>query len=245
MCGRFILESDTEAVIRQFELDELPELELEPRYNIAPTQPVPAVRADRHSGDGKRRLVMLRWGLVPRWADDPSIGNRMINARSESAHQKNAFKAAMKYRRCLIPANGFYEWQKRPGGKQPYFIGFPERVLFALAGLWEHWQDADGNELETCTILTTDANAALRSLHDRMPVILPEGHYDRWLDPEQTDPESLLDLLRPFDPEPMTSYPISTRVNKPAQDDASLVEPVKDDDGNSGSSGGAAQGELF
>jgi putative SOS response-associated peptidase YedK len=223
MCGRYVLTSDARKLAEVFGVEVM--AHLEPRYNIAPSQPIPAVRIDRDSG--RRTLDLLRWGLVPRWADDPSIGNRMINARAESAATKPAYRAAMKYRRCLIPADAFYEWKKlSTGRKQPHLIKHADDEPFAFAGLWEHWQDANGNELESATILTTDANELLAPLHDRMPVILPAEQYDAWLDPANQDSQTMAKWLKPYPAELMIDYPVSNRVNSPKYDDAQCLAPA-------------------
>lgn len=221
MCGRFALAADPAQLAELLALSEPPALP--PRHNIAPTQAVAAVRA----GEGGRELAMLRWGLIPGWAKDPAIGAKMINARAETAHEKPAFRAAFRRRRCLIPADGFYEWRRVEDGKQPYFIGMADGGPFAFAGLWESWQGPDGAAVETCTILTTDANELLRPLHERMPVILPPADHRLWLDPAVTDatPE-LRGLLRPYPVAAMTAYPVSRRVNSPRNDDSGCREPA-------------------
>ncbi|GAB4424866.1 MAG: SOS response-associated peptidase [Chloroflexi bacterium OHK40] len=220
MCGRFSLAVPAEQLATQFALTEAPALS--PRYNIAPTQEVAVVRA----GDRGRELAMFRWGLVPPWATDPSIGARMINARSETAAEKPAFRGAMRQRRCLIPASGFYEWQAQPGGKQPFYIGLADGQPFALAGLWEHWRSPEGQWLLTCTILTTTANELVQPLHDRMPVIVPPKQYDHWLDPGITDAGPLQELLVPFPAAQMRAYPVSRAVNRVTNDDPSLIAPL-------------------
>ncbi|MCS7040325.1 MAG: SOS response-associated peptidase, partial [Anaerolineae bacterium] len=183
MCGRFTLTASGDELASLFDLEQAPNLE--PRYNIAPTQPVAVVRLDR---EGRRReFTLMRWGLIPSWAKDIHIGNRLINARAETLTEKPAFRTAFRRRRCLIPANGFYEWQKPTAGrKQPYFIGLPDRRPFAFAGLWEHWEGADGSVLDSCAIITTAANERVRVLHDRMPVILERTDFGDWLDPTTT-----------------------------------------------------------
>jgi len=226
MCGRFSLSTDAEHVAEYFDLRG--QFELFPRYNIAPTQPMAIVRENRDANSNDRELTMVHWGLVPRWAKDVAVGNRMINARSETAAEKPAFKSAMKYRRCLIPADGFYEWKKMRGRKQPYFIRFQEDRLMTFAGLWEHWQDEHGNELESATILTTSANSFLRDLHERMPVVLEPGDFDRWLDTSAVDPAGVTDLLRPIASGLLAMYPVSTRVNSPKVDEPSLLESVSE-----------------
>ena len=228
MCGRFTLTDPDQDLTVQFNLPEIPDLK--PRYNIAPTQPVAAVRVaeDAASADGgvARELVQLRWGLIPFWAKDPAIGARMINARSETAAEKPAFRAAFKRRRCLVIADGFYEWQKQNGGKQPFFIHLEDGRPFAFAGLWEHWEGADGSVVESCTLLTTVPNDLLRPLHNRMPVILLPGDYELWLDPEVQQPDLLKPLLGPYLAGEMEAYPVSRWVNKPQNDDPRCIEPL-------------------
>ncbi len=220
MCGRYMLTVSGEVLARLFELDTAPELA--PRYNIAPTQPAPVVR----SREGSRELRELRWGLVPRWARDPSMGARLINARAETAAAKPSFREAFRSRRCLVPANGFFEWQKLPGGKQPWLVRFADRRPFALAGLWERWTPPEGTPLETFTILTTEPNAVVAPLHGRMPVILPPEAWDPWLDPALRDPGRLAPLLRPCPPEGMETFPVSRLVNSPANDSPECAEPL-------------------
>jgi putative SOS response-associated peptidase YedK len=162
---------------------------------------------------------------VPRWAKDPTIGNRMINARAETLHEKPAFRDAYRYRRCIIPANGFYEWQKAGAAKRPYFVRARDDLPLGLAGLWATWHSPDGSELHTCTIITTDANATVRPLHDRMAVILPPDAYALWLDPAASL-SSLAQLLRPASDDLLVAYPVSPRVNSPTNDDPSLIVPI-------------------
>jgi putative SOS response-associated peptidase YedK len=213
MCGRFTLRAPVQTLASLFDFADGPALE--PRYNIAPTQPVAAVR----SGTQGRELVLLRWGLIPSWASDPSIGNRLINARAETVAEKPAFRAAFRHRRCLVLTDGFYEWRKEGKRKQPYFIGLKSGQPFAFAGLWEHW-----NDLETCTVLTTAANELMRPLHERMPLILPEEAHDLWLDPEVKQADLLKGLLQPFPSEEMIAYPVSVLVNNPRHEDPRCVE---------------------
>ena len=196
---------------------------MQPNYNVAPTQEVPAVVAG--NGGGDRRLEMLRWGLIPSWADDPGIGARMINARSETVAEKPSFRRAFKERRCLIPADGFYEWQKTNGGKQPHYIRMKNGRPFAFAGLWESWK-GDGNEIRSCTILTTNPNDIAGEIHNRMPVILPPEGYEVWLDPDVRETDQLLSLLAPYPPSDMEAYPVSRRVNSPSNNEPSCVESV-------------------
>ncbi len=226
MCGRFTLRTPPQVLVKQFALEAQPTLF--PRYNIAPSQPVAVVRqipASQSAAAG-RELVKLRWGLVPSRRQDPSVGNQLINARSETAAAKPAFRAAMRERRCLIPADGFYEWKKIGPKKQPYFIHLPDDKPFALAGLWERWADADGRPLETCTILTTDANASLRPLHTRMPVIVEPADYAAWLDTATTEPEQFRPLFASLTSEQLIATPVSTHVNSPANDDPGCLAPA-------------------
>lgn len=225
MCGRYTLTTPGEVIAEIFDLSEEPEVAA--RYNVAPTQEVAAIRAPSEEGEsGERRFVTLRWGLVPHWADDPSIGNRMINARCESVADKPAFRASFKKKRCLVLADGFYEWQKVAGGKkQPWYFRLENGEPFAFAGLWASWSKGD-EPLETCTLLTTDANDLVKKAHHRMPVMLAPEDLDLWLDPEVTDREPLEEILRPYDPSKMIAFPVSTRVNSPANDDPSVIEPL-------------------
>jgi putative SOS response-associated peptidase YedK len=222
MCGRFTLFEADKVLSREFGVSSTPPLS--PRYNIAPSQPVAAVRA-ASAGTG-RELALLRWGLIPSWSKDPAISNRLINARAETAREKPSFRNAYRRHRCLIPANGFYEWQRQERGKQPYFVRMRNGRLFAFAGLWDRWGGPDKDVIETCTILTTTANALLAPIHDRMPVIVPPGEYDRWLDPELKDLDSLSCLLVPFPPEEMHAFPVSPRVNNPSNNDEGCIAPL-------------------
>jgi putative SOS response-associated peptidase YedK len=198
---------------------------LEPRYNVAPTQQVPIIRVLRTNPDTKeRQLVPMRWGLIPSWADDPAIGNRMINARAESVSSKPAFRGAFRYRRCLVPADGFYEWRKEGKRKQPLYIRRKDGQPFAFAGLWEEWE-REGEVIEFCVIITTEANDLVSEFHDRMPVILNSSNYDLWLDPSVQDPEVLEPLLRPYPSDEMEVYSVSRLVNDPRNEDPKCVEP--------------------
>jgi len=222
MCGRFTLIAPGEAVAELFQLTDSPNLA--PRYNIAPTQPVAAVRVAEKNGD--RELTHFYWGLIPRWAKDPSIGSRMINARSETAAEKPSFRVAFKYRRCLVPADGFYEWQKINGQKQPVRIQMEDGGPFAIAGLWERWASPDGSEIESCTLLTTEPNELLQDVHNRMPVILAPSDFDLWLDPGAQHPGEVQHLLRPYPAGEMSYYPVSTHVNNPRNEDPLCIEPL-------------------
>jgi putative SOS response-associated peptidase YedK len=221
MCGRFTLTADNETVAPQFELPLPKEMNLAPRYNIAPTQPVAAVRLNR----GERELTHFHWGLIPSWSKDAKVGSRMINARSETVTDKPSFRTAFKRRRCLIPASGFYEWQKQNGSKQPVYIQPTDEDLFAFAGLWEVWHSADGGEIESCTILTTTPNELMAQIHNRMPVIVEREDYDSWLEPGD-EPEQGLHLLRPFPSHKMSAYPVSTIVNSPRNDSPECIAPL-------------------
>lgn len=222
MCGRYTLTTPGEIIAEIFDLSETPEVAA--RYNVAPTQEVAAVRVDEPGGD--RRFVRLRWGLVPHWADDLAIGNRMINARSESAAEKPSFRTSFKKKRCLVLADGFYEWKKVAGGrKQPWYFRLANGDPFAFAGLWAFWDKGGREPVESCTLLTTDANELVRRVHPRMPVILDPGAYDLWLDPGVEERERLEAVLGAFDPARMIAFPVSTRVNSPANDDPSVIEP--------------------
>jgi putative SOS response-associated peptidase YedK len=218
MCGRYTLSTPAGRLAEEFQLDST--VEIPPSYNVAPTQQVAAVLED----EGGRRLEMLRWGLVPSWADDPEIGARMINARSETAPEKPSFRRAFRGRRCLIPADGFYEWKRENGGKQPYYFHMQDGRPFAFAGLWESWEKGDGT-LRTCAILTTRANSVLEGVHDRMPVILPHDAYDAWLDPD-ADREELGELMIPYPEDDLETYPVSRFVNSPRNNDERCIEPA-------------------
>ena len=222
MCGRFALTSTPESLAERFGLDPDDTPDFAPRYNVAPGQDVLAVRAD---DAGKRCADPLRWGLVPSWADSPAVGGRMINARSETAASKPAFRDAFRSRRCIVPANGFYEWADLGGYRQPYWIAPPSGEVFGFAGLWESWRGGDGAALETCTLLTTQANARLATLHARMPVILPRDAYTDWLDTSRA-PADFTPLLAPPGDEALDYHPVGTRVNKVEFDDPSLQERV-------------------
>lgn len=220
MCCRYTLIVPTAMLESLFEIEILGDLP--PRYNIAPSQPIPAVRTDRQ---GQRELALFQWGLIPSWSKEPAIGARMINARAETAAEKPAFRAAMRRRRCLIPADGFYEWAQAGASKQPHYIQMKDGQPFAFAGQWELWCGEDGSEIESCAILTTEANPLLKPIHHRMPVILRPEDYGRWMDPENEKPAAVTDLLRPYPPEEMAARPVGRRVNSPRNDDPKCLEP--------------------
>lgn len=223
MCGRFAFYTPAEAVVHLF--DASTSATLTPRYNIAPTQAAPVIR--RHE-DGSRHLEPLRWGLIPFWAREPGIGNRMINARAETVADKPAFRRAFKQQRCLVLADGFYEWQKTAVGKTPWFISLAAGGPFAMAGMWERWRESDAApSLDTCTIITTHPNRMMSALHNRMPAILTGAAVGHWLDPASGS-EELVNLLEPVNDETLTAVAVSRRVNSPANDDPGLIEPASD-----------------
>jgi putative SOS response-associated peptidase YedK len=223
MCGRFTLTTSAQQVAEHFGLAEMPELS--PRYNIAPTQPVAIVRG---TGVGRDPVLEVRrWGLIPSWAKDPGIGSRMINARIETAAEKPAFRAAFRRRRCLVPADGFYEWKPHPKRRRPHHVRLGDGELFGLAGLFEAWKSPGGEIIESCTLLTTAANAALRSLHDRMPVLIDPEHYPDWLDPELQDPAAIRSLTRPSLSDRLHFHPVGFQVNDPRNDDPICIEPTE------------------
>ena len=223
MCGRFALLTPGHDLLTQFQVTQTPvdASMIAPRYNVAPTQPVVVVRG---TPSNQRELTFLQWGLIPSWAKDHKIGSRLINARSETVAEKPSFRAAFKRRRCLVLADGFYEWQKLNGKKQPTYIHMADRKPFALAGLWESWHSPDGGVIDTCTILTTTPNELMQPIHNRMPVILEPEDYNTWLFPGN-QPNLAMHLLRPFSDEKMSAYPVSTWVNSPIHDDAQCIAP--------------------
>jgi len=219
MCGRYTLRTPVDSLVEAFEIDEYP-ASIIPNYNTAPTQEVAAVVEE----DEKRKLEVLRWGLIPSWAKDAAIGNKMINARAETVSEKPSFRSAFKKRRCLILADGFYEWQKTDNGKQPFYIKMEDDSPFAFAGLWEIWKDEE--EIRSCTIITTEANNLMDEIHHRMPVILHPEDYGMWLDPDFDEKEPLTSLLKPYPSDTMEAYTVSRRVNKPSNNEPSVVEPA-------------------
>jgi putative SOS response-associated peptidase YedK len=225
MCGRFTLTASPEQLAELFDLPEAPVLE--PRYNIAPTQPVGVVRLNPQTK--AREWELVQWGLVPSWAKDPGIGAQMINARAETVTEKPAFRSAFKRRRCLVPATGFYEWQKQEKRKQPYYITLREGRPFAIAGLWENWEGPDGSALATCTLLTTEANELMAAFHNRMPVIVAPEDYAMWLGPGAEESPQALDqlhhLLRPYAAEAMAARPVSSFVSNARNEGTQCIEP--------------------
>lgn len=223
VCGRFT-QSDPERIVQEFSIvGEPPRLGVAPRYNVAPTQPVAVVRM--LGPKNERTLDMLRWGLIPVWAKDPSIGNRMINARMETLADKAAFRDALRLRRCLVVADGFYEWRREGRAKQPFYIRRKDGALLAMAGLWERWTSGDGEIIETFTVVTKPSAPPVTEIHDRMPAILAETHHAAWLDTELSKNEALFELLAAPSP-PLVTVPVSTFVNKPANDGPECIEPI-------------------
>ncbi len=211
---------------QQFDIseEELQAMQFASRYNVAPGQIVAAVRQDHEKP--VRHFAKLKWGLVPFWAKDPNIGYKMINARAETIAEKPAYRDALKSRRCLIPADGFYEWKREGKAKQPFHFGLKDDGIFAMAAIWERWKDPKGGVLETCSILTTTPNALMQDVHDRMPVILQPDDYDLWLDPGSKKPEAILDLLKPLDARLMRRYAVSTHVNSAKFDDPECAASI-------------------
>jgi putative SOS response-associated peptidase YedK len=225
MCGRYTIIAKAEEIEKRFHV-EVPEYYI-PRYNAAPTQILPVIT--NHSPDG---LSFFRWGLIPSWAKDTSIGSRMINARSESVHEKPSFKQALRKRRCIVPADGFYEWKKTDAKtKIPHRITLMKETLFSFAGLWEKYIDPDENHIYSFTIITTSANEAIAPLHERMPVMLDQHAEDRWLD-DSLDTHQHLELLKPYDPTVIRTYPVSNMVNKPENDNPELIRASVPSSGN-------------
>lgn len=220
MCGRFVSSIPADELKKIFDLVETPQLE--PRYNVAPTQLTAVVR---NQGE-RNRLDLLKWGLVPGWSKDLSFGSHLINARSETVAEKPAFRHAIKYRRCIIPASGFYEWSHSGSLKQPYYIRMADHSPMCLAGLWEMWKAPDGNELETFTILTTAANGAVAPIHDRMPVILPPDTFPLWLSHNMHDPQLLQPFYQPIPADQVTAYKVPDLVNNPRFDSPACIAQV-------------------
>jgi putative SOS response-associated peptidase YedK len=222
MCGRFTLTVNPAEVQETFSSYTFPQ-KFAPRFNIAPTQPVLAI-----PNDDQNTADFFMWGLIPMWAKDPGIGNKLINARGETLEEKPAFRSSLKYKRCLILADGFYEWKSSEGKKvkTPFFIHMKDRKPFAFAGLWDSWNSPDGSLIKSCTIITTDPNELTGIIHNRMPVILHPRDYAKWLDPSPQTPDQLKTLLKPFPADVMDAYPVSTLVNTPANDIPELVVPA-------------------
>jgi putative SOS response-associated peptidase YedK len=222
MCGRFTLHHSVEEIARRFGVVNI-DADAGPRYNVAPTQKVAVV-----TGGDERSLRLFGWGLIPFWAKDPSIGNRMINARAETLAEKPAYKHAFARRRCLVPADGFYEWTKTGSTRTPMYIRFRDARLFAFAGIWEHWTSPDGEDVHTCSIVTVEPNSLVSSIHNRMPAILTPGEEDEWLAPVDRDPAAKLELLHPYEAvDEMEAFPVSRSVNSPAFDDPRCIDPAE------------------
>ena len=220
MCGRFSLTASGETIAQQFDLAEVPDIPK--HYNIAPTQTVATIVVDN-----KRKYQTMRWGLIPHWAKDSKISSRLINARVETVTEKPSFRNLIKQKRCLVIADGYYEWQSQKGRKQPYYFQIDKHQPFAFAGLWDTWRSPDG-EIMSCTLLTTDASAEVSPVHHRMPVIVPPQAYSQWLDPSITAPEAVLPLLNSDIYQSLSSYRVSPVVNNPTNDSAECVQPVEE-----------------
>jgi putative SOS response-associated peptidase YedK len=221
MCGRFALIASAEEV--RALMGYLDAADFPPRYNIAPTQPVAIVRLER----GERRFALARWGLVPAFVKDPRNFALLFNARSEGADERPSFRGAMRYRRCLFPASGFYEWRRGPGKtRQPFWVRPRHGGVIAFAGLWETWSDRDGGEIDTAAILTTDANAAIAPIHDRMPVVIAPADFVRWLDAREYPPKAVADLLRPAPEDLFEAVAVGPAVNSADNDNPSLLAPA-------------------
>jgi putative SOS response-associated peptidase YedK len=224
MCGRYRLSRRKQILEEYFDSADWQE-DWNPRFNIAPTQPVPVIR--QNPKKAARETTLMRWGLIPSWAKDSSAAAQMINARSETASTKPAFREPLKSRRCLIPADGFYEWARTGKAKQPYCFEVNDGELFAFAGLWDRWKDPSGNWMKTCSILTTIPNVVTSAVHDRMPVILDPDAYDVWLDPGMKDVRDASELLKPYDARLMRCFPVSARINYVANDDEDCSKPME------------------
>lgn len=221
MCGRFVLTANPDMVQQTFNLSTMP-AEMQARYNIAPTQPIALI-----TNDNPDELTFYTWGLIPSWSKDTSGAAKLINARSETAAEKPSFRAAFKRRRCIIPTDGFYEWQQQGSDRVPLFIHKEDRELFGFAGLWEIWHSPDGSEIRSCTILTTEANDFMKPIHTRMPVILRPDDYPLWLSGGEEPISSLQALMKPYAGNNLTAYPVSKAVNRPVNDSPQLLERVQ------------------
>jgi putative SOS response-associated peptidase YedK len=221
MCGRLVIYSPPERYAELFGITS--SYQSSPRYNIPPSSSIPACRVNRK---GERELSLMRWGLVPRWSKGPDSRYSMFNARAESVHEKPAYRTAFKKQRCLIPVDGFYEWTQN-NGKQPYFIHRIDNDPLVLAGLWDHWQENKADAIDSCTIIVTGANTLMRSIHDRMPVILEPSQYDAWLDPTNQNSDELRVMLKPYGPADLESYVVSRDVNSPKNDRPDLIDKME------------------
>lgn len=223
MCGRFTLNTSAQIIAEFFKLSEVPDIK--PRYNIAPTQSVATVTVSPQQM--QRQFQFMRWGLIPSWAKDLKIGSKMINARSETVAEKPAFRSAIKHRRCLIVADGFYEWLPQGKHKQPYYFQTTEGQPFAFAGLWESWESPEAENIVSCTIITTAANETVQPVHDRMPVILPEDAWEEWLDPAVNSAQEVLPLLKPYAAAAMTANAVSAIVNSSSKDSPECIQAIE------------------
>ena len=220
MCGRYTLTCTPEVIAEEFKLEAIPDLHA--RYNVAPSQWVACVRAGLQAR--KREATTMRWGLIPSWTREPAVGMNLINARAETVAEKPSFQKPFRERRCLVLADGYYEWKREGSRKQPYYIRFNDERPFAFAGLWDRWNDGEGKTIESCAVLTTKSNERLASIHDRMPVILHPVAYEPWLDPGLQDAQRLVTFLAPYPADAMIVTPVSSRVNNPRVDDAQCLE---------------------
>ena len=221
MCGRYSLTAQKAKIAQEFKLHELHLSELKPQYNIAPSQPVPVLVEKP-----QLRVELFRWGLIPLWAKDSAIGNKMINARSETLSAKASFSKPFREQRCLILADGFYEWKGEGRAKTPYYIRLKSKAPFGFAGLWSKWADPNKKEIYSCTIITGEPNELLKSIHNRMPMIIPKENRDEWLDLSNNDTKELMNLLKPYPPEEMEAYPVSKLVNSPENNKPECIEPA-------------------
>lgn len=220
MCYRFVRESTIVDIAREFDVDEINE-DIAPSYNISPTQNIPAL-----INDSTRRIEVLRWGLIPPWAEDISIGNKLLNARGETITEKPSFRLAFKKRRCLIPATGYYEWKRKGSNKTPMFIHLKDEKIFGIAGLWERWTSPSGEQINSCTIITIAANDWLKPVNDRMPVIIPNDQVALWLDSTGRSEEDLMHFIKPYNADLMKKYEVSSAVNSPKNDSPENIVPV-------------------
>jgi putative SOS response-associated peptidase YedK len=221
MCGRFSRKATLQAIIDEFEIEDVTGT-IEPSYNVAPGQDVAVILKDEN-----RKLGLLKWGLIPSWAKDPAIGNRMINARAESVAEKPSFKHPIRRKRCLIVADGFYEWRKEGKQKVPMYIFLKDQKPFVFAGLWDTWTAPDGKKVATCTIITTEPNTFMERIHNRMPVILPKHHIDTWLDRSIDNEQEVLPLLKPYPEKEMDAYEVSRFVNSPKNNSPECIKPAQ------------------
>ena len=224
MCGRYRLSRRKQIIEEHFETADWQD-DWNPRYNIAPTQPIPAVR--QHPKEPIRQMSLMKWGLIPHWAKDASIAASTINAKSETAATKAAFRDPLKFRRCLIPADGFYEWKRTGAAKQPFCFEVNDGEMFAFAGLWDGWKDSSGQWIKTCSILTTNPIAVTSTVHDRMPVILDPDSYDLWLDPSMSNVQVVSEVLKPYDAAAMRRYAVTSRINRVENDDEDCSRRVE------------------